>query len=140
MSDGALDRAAIRAAYRTLCGDRDPAGPWLAAGASDARFGGLVTSSAVLRGADDLIELHDLVDDLFGPDALRRPASTGGEVRRDRLALDGPAAIVPFLETLRPSLEHRGPAFWTWKSAREALARRLVDLEELTLEAVRVDA
>ena len=138
MSAGAADDAAIRAAYRTLCGDHDPAGPWLAAGATDARFGGVVTPGVVVRGADDLRELHELVDDLFGPDALRRPPPAAGERCRIHLRLARPAAIVPLLEAFRPSLEHRGPAFWTWKSAREALARRLGDLDGLTVEAVRV--
>ena len=54
------------------------------------------------------------------------------------LVIARPAVVMPFLETLRPGLEGRGPAFWTWKTAREAVARRLEDLERLTLEARRV--
>ena len=45
--------------------------------------------------------------------------------------------ILPFLESLRPHLEGRGPVFWTWKSAREAMAVRLQQLDTVTIEAVR---
>lgn len=53
-----------------------------------------------------------------------------------QLTMWRPADVMPFIETLRPQLERRGPAFWTWKSAREAIAARLQTLDHLTVEAV----
>ncbi len=138
MSEVSLDGSAVRAAYRALCGDRDPATPWLASGMPDARFGSVVNPGEIVRGQRDLIELHSLVDVLFGTDALPRPPIACGKTRQNHFAIARPAAVVPLLEALRPHLEHRGPGFWTWKSAREALAWRLTDIDGLTVEAVRV--
>lgn len=138
MSEVSPDSGALRGVYRELCGERDPALRWLMVGAADCRFAGAVTPRAIVRGSGDLVELYYLVDDLFGTDTLWRPPHADGEVRRSRLTVARPAEVMPLLEALRPQLEHRGPAFWTWKSAREALARGLIDLGGLTVEAVRV--
>ncbi|MEK9579737.1 MAG: hypothetical protein VW037_04450 [Acidimicrobiaceae bacterium] len=92
---------------------------------------------AVVRGAGDLAELHAIIDDLFGVGCFVRPGPTDGEVVRAELPVGRPAAVMPFLEALRPQLEHRGPAFWTWKTAREAIAVRLQGLASLTIEAAR---
>jgi hypothetical protein len=116
----------------------DPARDWLDAGAVDARFAGPdVAPGAVVRGPDDLRELHDIVDDLFGVGCFDRPLDRSSEVRRATVTVTRPAAVMPFIESLRPDLEGRGPAFWTWKSAREAMAVRLQDLASLTVEAAR---
>ena len=94
-------------------------------------------AGAIVRGAGDLIELHDIVDDLFGVGCFERPARRGVETVRARLDIARPAAVMPFVEAMRPQLEGRGPAFWTWKSAREGLAARLAQLGTLTVEAAR---
>ena len=78
-----------------------------------------------------------IIDDLFGVGCFVRPGPTEGEVVRATLPVRRPAAVMPFLEALRPQLEHRGPAFWTWKTAREAIAVRLQGLDSLTIEAAR---
>ena len=96
-----------------------------------------VPLGAVVRGAGDLSELHAIIDDLFGVGCFVRPGPTEGEVVRAKLPVWRPAAMMPFLEALRPQLEHRGPAFWTWKTAREAIAVRLQGLDSLTIEAAR---
>ena len=133
-----LDDPVVRLAYRQLVEPVDPARSWLDAGAVDARFGGdPVPSGAVVRGAGDLAELHAIIDDLFGVGCFVRPGPTDGEVVRAELPVGRPAAVMPFLEALRPQLEHRGPAFWTWKTAREAIAVRLQGLASLTIEAAR---
>ena len=90
-----------------------------------------------MRGAGDLAELHAIVDDLFGVGCFARPAPAEGETVRSALGIARPAAVMPFLEALRPHLEGRGPAFWTWKTAREAMAVRLQQLDTVTIEAVR---
>ncbi|MEO0493512.1 MAG: hypothetical protein AAF081_08865 [Actinomycetota bacterium] len=116
----------------------DPARPWRDAGVVDGRFAGEdVPPGAVVRGPDDLVELHDIVEDLFGVGCFVRPAPAGGEVVRAQLPVSRPAAVMPFLEALRPHLDGRGPAFWTWKTAREAMAVRLQALDTLTVEAAR---
>ena len=89
------------------------------------------------RGPDDLSGLQDIVDDLFGVGCFPRPTATDGVVVGTRLAVSRPAAVMPFLESLRPHLDGRGPAFWTWKTAREAMAVRLQTLDAVTIEAVR---
>ena len=133
-----LDDPAVRLAYRQLVEPVDPARSWLGAGAVDARFGGdPVPTGAVVRGTGDLAELHAIIDDLFGVGCFVRPGPTEGEVVRAKLPVWRPAAMMPFLEALRPQLEHRGPAFWTWKTAREAIAVRLQGLDSLTIEAAR---
>ena len=133
-----LDDPAVRLAYRQLVEPVDPARSWLDAGAVDARFGGdPVPTGAVVRGTGDLAELHAIIDDLFGVGCFVRPGPTDGEVVRAELPVGRPAAVMPFLEALRPQLEHRGPAFWTWKTAREAIAVRLQGLASLTIEAAR---
>ena len=133
-----LDDPAVRLAYRQLVEPVDPARPWLDAGVVDARFAGDdVPDGAVRRGAADLRELHEIVDELFGVGCFGRPEPITGEVVRGELAIARPAAVMPFLEALRPHLEGRGPAFWTWKTAREAMAVRLQTLDILTVEAVR---
>ena len=133
-----FDDPAVRLAYRQLVEPVDPARSWLDVGAVDARFGGdPVPTGAVVRGAGDLAELHAIIDDLFGVGCFVRPGPTEGEVVRAKLPVWRPAAMMPFLEALRPQLEHRGPAFWTWKTAREAIAVRLQGLDSLTIEAAR---
>ena len=133
-----FDDPAVRLAYRQLVEPVDPARSWLDVGAVDARFGGdPVPTGAVVRGAGDLAELHAIIDDLFGVGCFVRPGPTEGEVVRATLPVRRPAAVMPFLEALRPQLEHRGPAFWTWKTAREAIAARLHGLDSLTIEAAR---
>jgi len=133
-----LEDPVVRLAYRQLVEPVDPARSWLDAGAVDARFGGdPVPLGAVVRGAGDLSELHAIIDDLFGVGCFVRPGPTEGEVVRAKLPVWRPAAMMPFLEALRPQLEHRGPAFWTWKTAREAIAVRLQGLDSLTIEAAR---
>ncbi|MEM8708549.1 MAG: hypothetical protein AAGE98_18940 [Actinomycetota bacterium] len=128
----------MRLAYRQLISGDDPARSWLAAGMVDARFAGDdVPAASVVRGPDDLVELHDIVDDLFGVGCFPRPAAAEGELASTRLAVSRPAAVMPFLESLRPHLDGRGPAFWTWKTAREAMAVRLQALDAVTIEAVR---
>lgn len=129
---------AVRIAYRQLVGALDPARAWLDAGAVDARFAGTeVPAGAVVRGSSDLVELHDLIDDLFGVGCFERPSGETSESASGRVPIGRPAAVMPFIEALRPHLEGRGPAFWTWKSAREAVAVRLGDLDGLTVEAAR---
>ena len=126
----------LRLAYLDLVAASDPARPWLDAGLTDARFRSEdPPPGSIVRGPGDLRELHDIVDDLFGVDAFERPTEGATEVRTGRIALARPAVLMSFLETLRPSLEDRGPAFWTWKSAREAVALRLEGVEALTVEA-----
>lgn len=138
MNDVRLAGTAIRLAYRELIGVHDPARPWLDSGVADARFvEGDEAGGAVVRGADDLGELHEIIDDLFGVGAFPRPRAVVGETRRAKLAIVHPAVVVPFLDVLRPHLEGRGPAFWTWKSAREAMARRLQQTDAVTLAATR---
>ena len=140
MTEPPLDPATVRLRYRALVGDTDPAREWLARGVTDARFAaGHPTGGVVVRGADDLVELHDIVDDVFGLDVLPRPRAMSGETRVEQLAIARPAVTVPFLDGLRPVLERRGLSFWTWKSAREAMARRLHELDALTLAATRTD-
>ena len=77
-----------------------------------------------MRGPADLRELHDIVEDLFGVGCLARPPAGAEETERSELFVARPAMVMPFIEALRPRLEGRGPAFWTWKSAREAVAVR----------------
>ncbi len=133
-----LDDPAVRIAYRQLIAAADPARPWLDAGAVDARFAGDdVPAGSIVRGPSDLAELHDIVDDLFGVGCFRRPAGGDGDVVGARLAVSRPAEVMPFLEALRPHLDGRGPAFWTWKTAREAMAVRLQALDSVTVEAAR---
>ena len=128
----------MRLAYRDLIASADPARPWLDDGAVDARFAGDdVPSGSVVRGVGDLAELHAIVDDLFGVGCFARPEPAEGETVRSELGIARPAAIMPFLEALQPHLEGRGPAFWTWKTAREAMAVRLQQLDTITIEAVR---
>ncbi len=129
---------AVRIAYRQLIESVDPARPWLEAGAADGRFAGdEVPPGSVVRGTGDLVELHEILDDLFGIGCFDRPAATGGESVRAHLPVARPAVVMPFIEALRPHLEGRGPAFWTWKTAREGLAARLQELDTLTVEAAR---
>ena len=133
-----IDDGAVRVAYRQLIASSDPARRWLDAGAVDARFAGDdVPAGAVVRGPSDLVELHEIVDDLFGVGCFVRPRRDVSESVTARLSIARPAAVMPFIESLRPHLEGRGPAFWTWKSAREAVAVRLQTLEALTVEAGR---
>ncbi|MEM9467015.1 MAG: hypothetical protein AAGA90_16705 [Actinomycetota bacterium] len=133
-----LDDPALRLAYRRLIESVDPARPWLDAGGIDARFAGDdAPEGSVGRGPADLAELHDIIDDLFGPGCFTRPARVGTEIRRVDLEVARPASVMPFIEALRPHLEGRGPAFWTWKTAREAVAVRLQALDHLTVEAAR---
>ena len=130
--------AAVRLAYRQLIASVDPAQPWVDDGAVDARFAGDdVPAGAIVRGSSDLVELHDIVDDLFGVGCFARPVGAPMATARAELAIARPAAVMPFIEALRPSLEGRGPAFWTWKTAREAMAVRLQALDSLTIEAGR---
>ena len=135
-----VDGAAVRIAYRNLVGHFDSARRWIVDGEIDARFvEGDVPARSIRRGTSDLMELHDIVDDLFGVGCFDRP-------RPDHRAVEGvvtgqltmwrPADVMPFVETIRPQLERRGPAFWTWKTARESIAARLQTLEHLTVEAV----
>ena len=92
----------------------------------------------MVRGPRDLVELHDIIDDLFGVGCFARPAAAGGgEIRTVELTIARPAVVMPFIEALHPQLHGRGPAFWTWKSAREAVAARLQALEAVTIEAAR---
>ena len=91
----------------------------------------------MVRGARDLAELHEIVDDLFGVGCFARPVHHGDEVARSQIEVTRPAAVMPFLEALRPHLDGRGPAFWTWKTAREAIAARLQTIDALTIEAAR---
>ena len=128
--------AAVRIAYRQLIAPVDPARAWLDAGAADARFAGDgVPPGAVVRGPNDLIELHDIVDDLFGVGCFARPDCEPMTTAQAKMAIARPAAVMPLIETLRPALEGRGPAFWTWKTAREVMAARLQALDSLTIEA-----
>jgi len=130
--------AAVRLAYRQLIASVDPAQPWVDDGAVDARFAGDdVPAGAIVRGSSDLVELHDIVDDLFGVGCFPRPPAVDGEILGVRLVVVRPAAVMPFLEALRPHLDGRGPAFWTWKTAREAMAVRLQALDAVTVEAAR---
>ena len=130
------DDAAVRLAYRRLVEPVDPARRWLDAGAIDARFaGGDAPAGSVVRGPADLRELHDIVEDLFGVGCLARPPAGAEETERSELFVARPAMVMPFIEALRPRLEGRGPAFWTWKTAREAVAVRLQALDSLTIEA-----
>ena len=133
-----IDDGAVRLAYRRLIEPVDPARPWLDAGAVDGRFAGDdVPPGAVVRGPADLVELHDIVDDLFGVGCFERPRGDVSETVRGRMAIDRPASVMPLIEALRPHLEDRGLAFWTWKTAREAIAARLQDVDALTVEAGR---
>ncbi len=128
----------VRRAYRQLIEAADPARPWLDAGAVDGRFAGDdAPDGSVVRGPGDLVELHEIIDDLFGVGCFARPAHHVGEVVRSRIDVVRPAAVMPFLEALRPHLDGRGPAFWTWKTAREAIAARLQAIDSLTIEATR---
>jgi len=129
---------AVRSAYRQLVGPADPARRWLEEGAVDGRFAsGEVPAGAVVRGSGDLVELHDIIDELFGVGCFERPRIDTCDVVQGRLVISRPAAVMPLIEALRPWLEARGPVFWTWKTAREAVAARLADLDGLTVEAGR---
>lgn len=126
----------VRLAYLDLVGEDDPAREWLDGGVPDTRFvGGDALRGAVVRGPDDLRELHEIVDDLFGVGAFDRPPLGATDVRTASIPVSRPAAVMPLLEALRPSLEGRGPVFWTWKTAREAMALRIADLGLLTVQA-----
>ena len=125
-------------AYTQLVSPVDPARVWLDAGRADLRFAALTPSGTVVRGTDDLVELRAIIDDVYGPGVWPEPVEVVGEVRTATLAVARPASLMPFLEALRPSLDGRGPAFWTWKSPREAIANRLVAQRTLTVSAVLV--
>lgn len=130
--------ATVRLAYRQLVASVDPAQAWLDDGAVDARFAGDdVPAGAIVRGPADLLELHDIIDDLFGVGCFARPHGASTAIARAEVEIARPAAVMPFIEALRPSLEGRGPAFWTWKTAREAMAVRLQELDSLTIEAAQ---
>lgn len=129
--------AAVRLAYLEFVAVDDPAAAWLAAGTADARF--VVDErrdGAIVRGADDLVEMHDAIDDVFGTGLIVRGTGTV-DARSAMIRVDRPAAVMPLLDALRPSLDRRGPAFWTWKTAREAVALRVHQLGGLTVQAAR---
>ncbi|MCH1436017.1 MAG: hypothetical protein L7U56_10130 [Acidimicrobiales bacterium] len=132
------NEGAVRSAYRQLIRPADPARRWLEEGAVDGRFAsGQAPARAVVRGSGDLVELHDIIDELFGVGCFERPRTGTSEVVQGRLVISRPTAVMPLIEALRPWLEGRGPVFWTWKTAREAVAARLTDLDGLTVEAGR---
>lgn len=128
----------VRLTYLEFVGARDPARAWLGDGSVDARFAeSCAPAGAIVRGPDDLCELHSVIDDLLGVSAFERPPVVDGDRRTERLSVARPAAVMPFIESLRPCLAGRGPAFWTWKTVRESIALRLEEIGGLTVQAAR---
>gem|GEM_PF-1179276 len=129
---------ALRVVYREFVAGEDPARGWLESGAPDCRFSDQAPLGSVVRGPRDLHELGAVLVDLFGTDAWPEPAWVPGEQREVVVPVVRPARLIPLVEALRPELEHRILAFWTWKSAREAVANRLASHGTVTLVAVCV--
>jgi len=143
--------ASVQRAYVQLIGSADPVGPLVAEfGAVDLRprisLGGLAsidipTGPVVVSGVDDLIELRTVVERVTGPGSwfAHGGVEVGGTSRRGRLDLARPAQAMGLVIALEGLIHDNGGAWRTWKTAVEAIAAGVAELDSLTLEAVVLD-
>ena len=145
------DWARVHRAYVQLIGTADPVGPLVAEfGAVDLRPRtslrevasiDIPTGPVVVSGANDLIELRTVVERVTGPGSwfAHGEAALEGTPRRGRLDLARPAQAMGLVLALEGFIHDNGGAWRTWRTAVEAIAAGVAELDSLTLEAVVLD-
>lgn len=95
----------------------------------------------IVSGPDDLIELRLVVERVTGPGSwfTGSGSEVDGTMRRGRLDLARPAQVMGLVVALEGIVPDNGGAWRTWKTAVEAIAAGVDELESITLEALVVD-